>query len=215
MVVGALQGRQQRYWGWRWHLKSMQSIRLCLGAVTPQSITCVLVPTRGLSSARQYIRVHIPRVHTVLVYSPVLQLLCVSQVNGVELDGLGVVLHESECIAEAVARLSHKCGVVYLPCHRHGCPVKHINSQHIEVARHNHGNYLTNVVAGPAIEYGQYSSSILISHSGFYTNSHSAFFSYTESVSFKYPNSHSGFFQYTESVFFKCVKDSKSTLKDY
>ena len=36
-------------------LESTQSNWLCLGAVNPQSITCVLVHTHGLAGVRQYI----------------------------------------------------------------------------------------------------------------------------------------------------------------
>ena len=53
---------------------------------------------------------------------PVFQLLCVLEVIVVVFDGLGVVSHESERVSEAIAGLSHKGKVVYLPRHRHGRP---------------------------------------------------------------------------------------------
>ena len=43
----------------------------------------------------------------------------------VELDGLGVVLHESEGVPETVARLSHVRRVIDLPRHRHCSPAQH------------------------------------------------------------------------------------------
>ena len=60
--------------------------------------------------------------------SLVLQLLSILQVDCVELDGLGVVLHESERVPEAVARLSHVRHVVYLPRHGHRSPALHKRS---------------------------------------------------------------------------------------
>lgn len=58
--------------------------------------------------------------HTFL---PVLKLLCILQVDGVELDGLVVVLHECERVSKTVARLRNKCRVIYFTCHCHSCAV--------------------------------------------------------------------------------------------
>ena len=44
--------------------------------------------------------------------------------NGVILDGLAVVPHESAGVPETVAGLSYKRHVIYLPCHRHRCPAQ-------------------------------------------------------------------------------------------
>lgn len=59
------------------------------------------------------------------VLLPVFQLLCILEVDGVILNGLAVVPHESAGVPETVAGLGHKRRVVYLSSHCHRRPADH------------------------------------------------------------------------------------------
>lgn len=76
----------------------------------------ILWPVVGVAT-HTYTHTH---THTFL---PVLKLLCILQVDGMELDGLVVVLHECERVSQTVARLRNKCRVIYFTCHCHRCAV--------------------------------------------------------------------------------------------